>query len=185
MQRLFSPWRLRYVAGATRPVRGCVFCRALRPGAGDLVLLRGRSHFVILNKFPYSNGHLMIVPRRHLATPAESSPEALLEMVGLMVRCEEALRRVYRPTGINVGMNLGKSAGAGITGHYHMHMVPRWDGDTNFMTVVHSTRVIPESLRTTARRLRGSLRETGKGALGAPPGAVRRRGVRRVARTRP
>jgi ATP adenylyltransferase len=164
MQRLFSPWRLRYIAGATGKVRGCVFCRALRPGAGDLVLLRGRSHFVILNKFPYSNGHLMIVPRLHLSSPGQALPEALDEMMRLMVRCEATLRQVYRPTGINLGMNLGKSAGAGITGHYHMHMVPRWDGDTNFMTVVHSTRVIPESLRTTARRLRASLRRTDKPA---------------------
>ncbi|HEV8199560.1 MAG TPA: HIT domain-containing protein [Candidatus Polarisedimenticolia bacterium] len=158
MERLFSPWRLRYVA-APHPQRGCVFCRAIRStdDRANLVLHRGRTHFVILNKFPYSNGHLMVVPRAHLSSPAESEPEALLEMMSLTVRAEEALRRAYRPEGINLGMNLGRSAGAGITGHYHLHMVPRWNGDTNFMSVVHATRVIPEALGTAWRRLRPLL----------------------------
>jgi ATP adenylyltransferase len=121
------------------------------------VVHRARHNFVILNKYPYNNGHLMIVPYAHLDTPAASTADALSEMMLLAVRCENALRRLYRPTGINLGMNLGRSAGAGIAGHYHLHVVPRWDGDTNFMTVVHETRVIPESLGTTARRLRPLL----------------------------
>jgi len=160
MERLFTPWRLRYVSSERRQAGGCVFCRAVR-GRRDrknLVLYRGRSHFVILNRYPYSNGHLMIVPVAHLSSPGESTVEALGEMMHLAVRCERALRSVYRPAGINLGMNLGKSAGAGIEGHYHLHVVPRWDGDTNFMTVVHGTRVIPESLATTYRRLRSMLK---------------------------
>ena len=159
MKRLFSPWRLRYVASGSRRERGCVFCRAARGGAdrATLVVARGRTHFVILNKYPYNNGHLMIVPRAHLASPAKSDPEALTEMMTLAVRCEVALRAAYRPSGINLGMNLGRAAGAGIEGHYHLHVVPRWDGDTNFMTVVHDTRVVPEALGTTWRRLRALL----------------------------
>jgi ATP adenylyltransferase len=121
------------------------------------VVHRARHNFVILNKYPYNNGHLMIVPYDHLDTPAGSTTDSLSEMMLLAVRCERALRRLYRPTGINLGMNLGRSAGAGIAGHYHLHVVPRWDGDTNFMTVVHETRVIPESLSTTSRRLRPLL----------------------------
>jgi ATP adenylyltransferase len=156
MDRLFSPWRLRYVASEKRASSGCVFCRAIRRGSDrdNLILYRGDSHFVILNKYPYNNGHLMIVPMAHLASPSDAAPESLTEMMALAVHCESALRSIYRPTGINLGMNLGRSAGAGIAGHYHLHVLPRWDGDTNFMTVVHGTRVIPESLRTSWGRLR-------------------------------
>jgi len=159
MKRLFSPWRLRYVASASRRESGCVFCRAAR-GKNDranLVVARGQTHYVILNKYPYNNGHLMIVPREHLASPALARTASLAEMMILAVRCERALRAAYRPSGINLGMNLGRSAGAGIEGHYHLHVVPRWDGDTNFMTVVHDTRVVPESLDTTWRRLKSLL----------------------------
>ena len=173
MQRLLSPWRLRYITSARRRGAGCVFCRAARP-QGDrdnLVLLRGRTHFAILNKYPYNNGHLMIVPFAHLATPSLAEPDALAEMMTLTVACERALRRVYRPAGINLGMNLGRSAGAGIEGHYHLHMVPRWEGDTNFMTAVHDTRVIPESLETAVRRLRPVL----AGSVRPPRARTRRR----------
>jgi len=182
MKRLFSPWRLRYVASASRRERGCVFCRAAR-GRGDrgsLVVARGRTHYVILNKYPYNNGHLMIVPREHLASPAQAEPESLAEMMALAVRCEAALRAAYRPSGINLGMNLGRSAGAGIEDHYHLHVVPRWDGDTNFMTVVHDTRVVPEALHTTWRRLKALL-ATGAASSDAP----RRRPARRRGATRP
>ncbi|HKQ98836.1 MAG TPA: HIT domain-containing protein [Candidatus Polarisedimenticolia bacterium] len=155
MKRLFSPWRLDYVAGGERRERGCVFCRAdrSRDDRASLVVARGRTHFVILNKYPYNNGHLMIVPRRHLASPSEAPAAARAEMMDLLVRAEAALNRAYRPAGINLGMNLGRAAGAGIEGHYHLHLVPRWEGDTNFMTVAHSTRVIPEALDTTWQRL--------------------------------
>jgi ATP adenylyltransferase len=159
MERLFTPWRLAYVSSHKRRNAGCVFCRAIRSRRDrqNLVLYRGRTHFVILNLYPYSNGHMMVVPLAHLASPGESTAEALAEMMHLAVRCEQALRSAYRPAGINLGMNLGRSAGAGIEGHYHLHLVPRWDGDTNFMTVVHGTRVVPESLDTTYRRLRPLL----------------------------
>ena len=163
MERLFSPWRLRYVSSERRKVERCVFCHAVR-GRRDrenLVVYRGRSHFVILNKYPYNNGHLMIVPHAHLSSPRQAPPTSLGEMMDLAVRCESALRKIYRPAGINLGMNLGRSAGAGIEGHYHLHVVPRWDGDTNFMTVVHDTRVIPEALRTSWRRLRGQFAADG------------------------
>jgi ATP adenylyltransferase len=159
MEKLFSPWRLRYITSGRRKIGGCVFCRALRERKDrkNLILLRGRANFVILNKYPYNNGHLMIVPAAHLPTLRDADAGTLQEMMAMVVRCEAALRAVYRPTGINLGMNLGRSAGAGIEGHYHLHMVPRWDGDTNFMTVVHGTRVIPESLGATYRRLRRLL----------------------------
>ncbi len=178
MEKLFSPWRLRYITSGRRRDRACVFCRAVR-GRRDrdnLVLLRGRGNYIILNKYPYNNGHLMIVPYAHVPSLREATPATLQEMMALAVRSEAVLRAVYRPTGINLGMNLGRSAGAGIEGHLHLHLVPRWDGDTNFMSVVHGTRVIPESLQAAYRRLRPLLHERGGGLR--PPagrGATRRR----------
>lgn len=183
MRNLYSPWRLRYITSGLKPPRGCVFCGVLRArrDRDNLILLRGRRHFVILNRYPYNNGHLMIVAIDHLASLQDAESDALVEMTALIVRCDRALRAAYRPSGINLGMNLGRSAGAGITGHYHMHVVPRWDGDTNFMTVVHDTRVLPESLDSTWRRLRPLLRpDTPAGATTGlrPGGAVRRRSAR-------
>ena len=175
MEKLFSPWRLRYIASDRRRVRGCVFCRAIRrhDDRANLILHRGRSAFVILNKYPYNNGHMMIVPFAHAPSLGEAAPETLREMMELAVRCEIALRAAYRPAGINLGMNLGRSAGAGIERHFHLHIVPRWDGDTNFMSVVHGTRVIPESLQATYRRLRPLLSApASRGRAAARPAAV-------------
>lgn len=176
MEKLFSPWRLRYITSVHDRGRGCVFCRAARGGRDrdNLVLSRGRSNFVILNKYPYNSGHLMIVPFAHVPTLVDAPPEALQEMMALAVRCETALRAAYRPTGINFGMNLGRSAGAGIDRHLHLHVVPRWDGDTNFMSVVHGTRVLPESLRATYGRLRPLLQGDGRAPRVGSPGAPRR-----------
>lgn len=160
MEKLFSPWRLRYIRAAGRArKRGCVFCRAARSGSdkANLVILRGRLNYVILNKYPYNNGHMMIVPFAHVPSLQGATADTLQEMMSLAVRCEAALRTAYRPTGINLGMNLGRSAGAGIEDHFHLHIVPRWEGDTNFMSVIHGTRVIPESLQATYRRLRPLL----------------------------
>jgi ATP adenylyltransferase len=181
MQNLFSPWRLRYITSAgRRPPAGCVFCRVVRArrDRDNLILFRGRDHFVILNRYPYNNGHLMIVASTHLPSLQAAEPAALVEMTELIVRCDRALRKVYRPSGINLGMNLGRSAGAGIAGHYHMHLVPRWDADTNFMTVIHDTRVIPESLLSSWRRLRPLL---ASGPPPEPPAAPR---MRKAARRR-
>ncbi len=178
MEKLFSPWRLRYIRSARRLGSGCVFCGAARARAAGrtLVLAHGQSNYVILNKYPYNNGHLMVVPNAHKASLGDLEPATLSEMMTLAAQCEAALRRVYRPTGINLGINLGRSAGAGIEGHVHLHIVPRWDGDTNFMTVVHDTRVIPEALGETWRRLRPHLKRPPE----APPIGVRRRAKSRV-----
>jgi ATP adenylyltransferase len=177
MEKLFSPWRLRYIRAAGRARdRGCVFCRAVRSGSDrtNLVILRGRRNYVILNKYPYNNGHMMVVPFAHVPSLRGAPLETLEEMMALAVRCEAALRTAYRPTGINLGMNLGRSAGAGIEKHFHLHIVPRWEGDTNFMSVVHGTRVIPESLQATYRRLRPLLVSRD----GAPRSTAPRRGGR-------
>ncbi len=154
MERLWTPWRLAYVTGSGGS-NGCVFCTAPDDDdAAPLMLFRGDTCFVILNLFPYNNGHLMVVPRRHIASLTAATSEELCEMMELTRRAEAALNESYAPHGINMGLNLGRPAGAGIVDHIHMHVVPRWNGDTNFMSVVGQTRVLPEELPQTAGKLR-------------------------------
>jgi ATP adenylyltransferase len=154
MEHLWSPWRLAYITGGASP-GGCIFCSALTdPEAEPLLVHRGKTCFVILNLFPYNNGHLMVIPNRHIATLAAATREEAGELIELTQRAEIALTEAYVPHGLNMGINLGKPAGAGILDHVHMHVVPRWNGDTNFMTVVGGTRVLPEDLAATGARLR-------------------------------
>jgi ATP adenylyltransferase len=168
MDSLFAPWRYAYlVQEKTDP--GCVFCRAARGDGGDadLVVYRGRLNYVILNLYPYNNGHLMVVPYDHVAAPSASTEAQRAEMAELAVAAELVLREVYKPDGFNFGMNLGRAAGAGIEAHYHLHAVPRWSGDTNFMAVTAGTRVIPEDLRSTRDQVRRGFLDR----LGADGGA--------------
>jgi ATP adenylyltransferase len=156
VERLWSPWRLDYVTRAASPDSdACVFCAALDPAGGSpLVVCRGDRAFVILNKYPYNNGHLMVVPMRHVARLADATAAELTELITLTRVAEMALTESYAAHGINVGMNLGRPAGAGVVGHLHVHLVPRWDGDTNFMTVVGDTRVVPEEPAASVARLK-------------------------------
>ncbi len=160
MEILFTPWRMGYVAGAERQGRdGCVLC-ALRdadPEADEdsFIVHRASDHFVVLNIYPYTSGHLMIVPNLHASRLAELPSGTLEETARLAARAESVLFEIYRPEGLNVGMNLGRCAGAGMPDHLHLHVVPRWTGDTNFMTVTGGARVLPEDLRDTWRKLRG------------------------------
>jgi ATP adenylyltransferase len=154
VDRLYSPWRLQYVTAASGDDPGaCIFCTALQR-SDPLVLYRGRATFVILNLFPYNNGHLMVVPNRHIGRLADARTDELTELMALTRVAEMALMEAYAPHGLNMGLNLGKPAGAGVLDHVHMHVVPRWNGDTNFMSVVGETRVLPEELPVTAERLR-------------------------------
>jgi ATP adenylyltransferase len=132
---------------------GCIFCE-LGGRNENLVLFRGRLCFVILNLYPYNNGHVMVVPNRHIAELASTTAEERVELMALVRHAEMALGEAYRPHGINVGMNLGRPAGAGVLDHLHVHLVPRWNGDTSFMGVIGNTRVLPEDLSQTAERLR-------------------------------
>lgn len=154
MERLFSPWRMEYITGTGQP-HACVFCAALAAeDAESLVLHKGRDCFVVLNLYPYNNGHLMVVPNRHIAALSDATPQERCELMDLTRLAELALTEVYRPQGLNVGMNLGRAAGAGVVDHMHIHVVPRWLGDANFMSVIGETRVLPEDIATTAGRLR-------------------------------
>ena len=163
MDHLWSPWRYQYVSSAGAVPLGkddCFFCRsAAHPAedAANLVVLRGEQSFVLLNRYPYSTGHLMIAPYLHVATLAGTDTATLEEMMRLAQRCESVLRRVYKPDGLNFGFNIGKAAGAGVAGHIHMHGLPRWSGDTSFMTTVGETRVLPEDLATTRAKLAAAL----------------------------
>ncbi len=162
MERLWSPWRLAYVTSNASTPDGCVFCAVSAPGIGapgdperdSLVLVHGRDCYVILNLYPYNNGHLMVVPRRHIASLTLATTDELSELMSFTRDGEAALTEAYQPQGINVGINLGRPAGAGIVDHMHIHLVPRWTGDTNFMSVVGNTRVLPEDMSETAQRLR-------------------------------
>ncbi len=158
MDFLWTPWRYRYLADATKDDR-CIFCDALAAGddAKTGIVLRGRKAFVILNRFPYTSGHVMIVPYAHGGDLVGAEPETLAEMMQLAQRVQAALERIYHPQGYNLGINLGRSAGAGITSHLHMHLLPRWIGDANFMTTVAETRMEPEELSTTYEKLRRAL----------------------------
>jgi ATP adenylyltransferase len=164
MDRIWSPWRRAYVTATTREP-GCVLCRSLERAAeaDSLVVHVAADCFVVMNLYPYSAGHVMIVPRRHVGSLAETTAAELAEMMGLARRMEAVLAEAYTPDGINVGMNLGKAAGAGVADHIHLHVVPRWAGDTNFMTTIADTRVIPEDPVEACARLRERLRHPPRG----------------------
>jgi ATP adenylyltransferase len=154
VERLFTPWRHAYVTG-TADSAGCVFCQAqTSTDAQALVVHEGRSAFVILNLYPYNSGHLMVVARRHVPTLSALDHAELVEMAELTQACERVLTEAYRPQGLNVGINVGRPAGAGVADHLHVHLVPRWTGDTSFMSIVGQVRVLPEELTETAGRLR-------------------------------
>ncbi len=156
MENLWAPWRLGYILGEGEKVDGCVFC--VFPQQDDdvkhRILYRGKHSFVIMNAFPYTNGHLLVVPYRHLSDYLALSDEESLEMMQLSQKCCKALKGVCNPNGFNLGMNLGTVAGAGIADHLHLHIVPRWQGDTNFMPVFAEVKVIPEDLDTTYKKLK-------------------------------
>jgi ATP adenylyltransferase len=145
------------VTGASGGSPACIFCNSdpePDPAREDLILIRGRLSYVILNLYPYNNGHLMVVPDRHVANLATTTPDEQAELMRFTRHAEMALTEAYTPQGINIGINLGRPAGAGVLDHLHVHLVPRWNGDTNFMTVVGNVRVLPEDLPTTAKKLR-------------------------------
>ena len=154
MDYLWTPWRYQYLAATEKP-EGCIFCVAGRDCEDrcHLVVHRAVHNFIILNRFPYTNGHLMIVPYQHAPSLGDLPEETATELMSLARAAERHLRQLYKPDGLNLGMNLGASAGAGIAGHLHLHVLPRWTGDANFMTVVGETRVLPETLETTWERL--------------------------------
>jgi ATP adenylyltransferase len=170
VDRLYTPWRFAYVTGQVRE-EGCVFCNRLAcSDAEEFVLHRGRHWFIILNLFPYNNGHLLLVLNRHQSSLLDCTPAELAEMGDLLWLMEGALRRAMNPDGINCGYNGGASAGAGIPRHLHLHMLPRWQGDTSFMTTVGETRIVPQSLAETYTQLRphvqALVRELGRDTPG-------------------
>jgi len=158
MDYLWTPWRYRYIAEARNPV-GCIFCNLPAENRDEetLIVLRGLKNFVILNRYPYTSGHVMIVPYAHTADFARLDGETTAEMMTFAQRVQTALAGIYQSDGFNLGMNLGRAAGAGIADHLHLHLLPRWIGDTNFMTTVSETRMEPEDLSTTYVKLRQAL----------------------------
>lgn len=166
MDYLWTPWRYQYITTtAGKPVE-CIFCAA-RSSADDrepLVVHRGERNLILLNRFPYTNGHVMVAPYEHVASLEELSAEAATEMMALAQLTVRHLKALYRPEGINLGMNLGSAAGAGIAAHLHLHVLPRWVGDTSFVTTVSETRVLPETLEETWTRLRSAFGQAGGSA---------------------
>ena len=161
MDVLWSPWRYDYITGSgSAKSGGCVFCDILNNPASDeenFILHRAEFNFVILNIYPYGTGHLMILPFAHLGNLGDADKNTTDEMMDLTKQATRALTEIYQPEGFNLGMNLGKAGGAGVAGHFHMHVLPRWFGDVNFMTAIGQTRAIPESLRTTYDKLKGNI----------------------------
>lgn len=157
---LWAPWRLEYIESADQP-KGCIFCIKVQESDDrkNLIVYRGKHAFVILNRFPYNNGHVMIAPYKHIAEFSSLSDQAKLELIDLLSLTKEVLDQVMRPHGFNIGINLGRSAGAGIEDHLHIHVVPRWNGDTNFMPILANTKVIPESLDKTWMKLSEGFKE--------------------------
>ena len=160
MDRLWTPWRYSYIQRASQD-DACIFCAKAAEDRDpeNFIVFRGERNFILLNAYPYTNGHVMIAPYEHVPTLEQAAPETLAEMMRLTRTAESKLRAVYKPKGLNLGMNIGESAGAGVAGHIHMHVLPRWPGDANFMTVVGETRVLPEDLETTYQRLSKAFAE--------------------------
>ena len=156
MEFIWSPWRFDYIASIGKKTSSCVFCLGedQTQDAARLVLHRGVHNFVILNLFPYTAGHLMVAPYQHMDSLVLGSAEQGAEMIALAQRAVTGLTTLYKPEGFNIGMNLGHAAGAGVRDHFHLHVVPRWVGDSNFMSITGETRVLPEELTTTFKRLK-------------------------------
>ena len=166
MNYIWSPWRMTYIQ-SNKQEEACVFCTALAQpdGSENLIVKRGRWAFVILNRFPYTSGHLMVVPYAHQPVLRGLTSETRAEMMELTTQATRILNEVYQPQGFNLGINIGEAAGAGITEHIHMHIVPRWGGDTNFMSSLAETRVLPEALEETYRRVRQAWERDSKSRL--------------------
>jgi len=160
-ERLWSPWRMEYIL-SDKEKGHCIFCEAIAQDRDEenLVLYRGKHAFIILNLYPYNNGHLMVVPYEHVPSTEDLDPEVLTELMLLVNKSLQLLRKVMSPQGFNIGINMGAPAGAGIQDHVHVHVVPRWTGDTNFMPVLAATRVVPELLAQTYAKMRDALKET-------------------------
>ena len=163
MENLWTPWRFHYINSASS-CEGCVFCRIIESGMGNdpenLIVYRGKHSFVILNRFPYTSGHLMVVLYRHISTLSAAEPAEIQEMMLLAQRCEKCLADIYKPEGFNIGINVGKCAGAGVESHLHLHVIPRWVGDSNFVAAVGQTRIIPELLEATYQKVLQRLSKT-------------------------
>ncbi|MBK8824538.1 MAG: HIT domain-containing protein [Anaerolineales bacterium] len=155
MNHLWSPWRMTYIEKHEKE-SGCVFCnaQAKADSAENLIAFRGKNAYVILNRFPYTSGHLMVIPFAHVSNLEELDSNTRAEMMELASRCTTILRKTYRTESFNMGINIGEAAGAGVLGHVHIHIVPRWAGDTNFITTTGETRVLPEALEDTYKRVR-------------------------------
>jgi ATP adenylyltransferase len=156
MDLLWTPWRYDFISRTDRTDTGCVFCSILGARSRDrdnFVIHRGRTSSVILNLYPYTVGHLLIIVERHISSLVEASRQELGEMIAIAQQCEAALQAEYRPEGFNLGFNLGRMAGAGVENHLHMHVLPRWCGDANFLSVISETRLMPEELPKTYQRL--------------------------------
>jgi len=153
MDILYSPWRIDYIL--SKKEKGCIFCS--KPKADDeehLIIKRGEHTYIIMNLYPYNNAHLMVIPYRHVSILSELNDDELFEMMKMTQLCEKVLNEVYTPDGMNVGMNIGEAAGAGIADHLHIHIVPRWKGDTNFISTLGRTRVIPEKMEESYHKLK-------------------------------
>ena len=162
MEHLWTPWRMAYIRSEKKPVEGCVFCKKVATGSDDSlehVIARSQYVYVTLNRYPYNNGHLMIVPYKHIYSQEEMTVAGLTDLMITINRALSVLREVYDPPAFNMGVNLGEAAGAGIEAHYHFHVVPRWPGDANFMSVVGETRVIPDTLENTYHELKAVWEE--------------------------
>src|SRR5437899_1352722 len=165
MDKLFSPWRSKYIqtfSGPTDDRSGCILCKAHEDNKDDdhLIVTRGDGCFVIMNLFPYNSGHLMVVPYRHVSNFTDLSDDESLEVMRLLRRMMVALQQVSHPDGFNIGSNIGRTAGAGIDQHVHFHIVPRWNGDTNFMAVIDDVKIVNEALGQTAEKLKQAFAAT-------------------------
>jgi len=156
MKILWAPWRIKYILGKKE---GCIFCDKMKKNRDreNYILLRGKTGFVMLNTFPYNNGHLMVAPYKHVPDFDGLEESELGELIGLVKKCTQILKRTLKPEGFNIGVNVGKVAGAGVEGHIHIHIVPRWEGDTSFISTVGNTKIIPESLDDTFGKLLSAL----------------------------
>lgn len=159
MKRLWAPWRLEFVSKARKNLEGCIFCNLPKENKDkrNYIVQRGKSSYVILNSYPYNNGHSMVAPYKHVKNLEDLTNQELLEHFDMVRNVIAALKKIYKPSAFNIGMNLGRSAGAGIAGHIHSHIVPRWDGDTNYMPVVADTKIVHESLSSTYNKLSKTL----------------------------